>query len=64
MAAKRTFREVARHIIFDSSTIPSKLFDLGLIGAICASVLVVMLDSVAPLHKLYGGPLYVLEWFF
>ena len=64
MAAKRTFREVARHIIFDSSAIPSKLFDLCLIGAICASVLVVMLDSVAPLHKLYGESLYVLEWFF
>jgi len=64
MTARRTFKELARHIIFDSSTIPSKLFDLGLIGAICVSVLVVMLDSVASLHRAYGRELYLLEWFF
>jgi len=64
MAAKRTFKEVSRHIIFDSNTIPSKLFDLALIGAISLSVIVVMLDSVAPLHQSYGSELAFIEWCF
>jgi voltage-gated potassium channel len=64
MAEKRTFKDVARHIIFDSNTVPSKLFDLGLIGAITLSVLVVMLDSVEPLHQAYGRELLMLEWGF
>ncbi|MCF8217092.1 MAG: ion transporter [Chlorobium sp.] len=64
MAEKRTFKDVARHIIFDSNTVPSKLFDLALIGAITLSVLVVMLDSVEPFHRAYGMAFVMLEWGF
>ncbi|HEY5672079.1 MAG TPA: ion transporter [Malonomonas sp.] len=51
-------------IIFEADTPLGKLFDLVLIFSIIASVIVVMLDSVAVLQQRYGVLFYFLEWFF
>ena len=49
-------------IIFRHDTPPARNFDLLLIAAIIASVLVVMADSVADIHARYGYWLWVVEW--
>jgi voltage-gated potassium channel len=51
-------------IIFEADTRAGRLFDLVLIGAILASVAVVMLDSVAAIHAEWGPLFTVLEWGF
>ncbi|MDI5935866.1 ion transporter [Halomonas kalidii] len=51
-------------VIFESDTPLAKGFDIALIGVILASVLVVMLDSVAAWHQAYGDLFYWLEWGF
>lgn len=51
-------------IIFEADTAAGKAFDIILIFAILASVLIVMLDSVAELNTTYGGFFYKAEWFF
>ena len=51
-------------IIYRHDTPPSRNFDLVLIGAIVASVLVVMADSAAPFHARHADWLYPLEWAF
>ncbi|MFY0989474.1 ion transporter [Halomonas sp. C05BenzN] len=51
-------------VIFESDTPVAKGFDVALIGIILASVLVVMLDSVAAWHSDYGDLFYWLEWGF
>ncbi|MCB2213732.1 ion transporter [bacterium] len=51
-------------IIFGAETRAGKAFDLGLIASIVASVIAVMLDSVASIHNQYGFQLRVVEWFF
>jgi len=51
-------------IIFEADTPGGKLFDLGLIFSILLSVLVVMLDSVGPLHADYGELFLRIEWGF
>ena len=58
------FREKWRHIIFGTDTIEGQRFDKLLILCIIASVLLVMLDSVAALHKQYGEYIYIAEWGF
>lgn len=57
-------RETVRTVIFETHTPAGKAFDVGLIIAILASVLAVMLDSVAWIHERYGDFLYVVEWLF
>ncbi|WP_460457524.1 ion transporter [Arenimonas alkanexedens] len=52
------------HIIFHHDPGPSRRFDLLLIGAIIASVAVVILDSEAHLHARWGDLFYALEWGF
>ncbi len=52
------------HIIFDHDGRIERDFDIALIIAIIASVLVVMLDSVPSIKERWHGPLYVAEWFF
>jgi voltage-gated potassium channel len=61
---RSSWREQLYVIIFESDTPPGKLFDLLLIVAIAASVIVVMFDSVASIHARYGMLLRVLEWGF
>jgi voltage-gated potassium channel len=51
-------------IIFEADTRPGRAFDVALIGLILASVVVVVLDSVASIHASWGDLLEVLEWFF
>lgn len=58
------FRERCRRIIFHSSRFEEKLFDVLLILAIVASVVVVMLESVGSIRLGYGGLLYGMEWGF
>ncbi|HOW46571.1 MAG TPA: ion transporter [Rubrivivax sp.] len=51
-------------VIFEADTAAGRAFDLALIGAIVASVAVVVADSVASLHARFGTLFYVLEWCF
>lgn len=52
------------HTIFEHDTPGAKLFDIALILAILASVLVTMLDSVQPLREQHGTLFLALEWSF
>lgn len=53
------------HVIIDGTDTPmGKLFDVALLVAVLASVLVVMLDSVLLIHMQYETLLNYLEWFF
>lgn len=60
----RSWRVRAHEIIFEADTPVGKAFDVGLIFAILASVLVVMLDSVAAFRAEHAALLYRLEWIF
>ncbi len=51
-------------IIFEAETRSGRLFDLTLLGAILASVLVVMLDSLPSVSGRAGTLFTVLEWLF
>ena len=51
-------------VIFDHDTRAGRLFDVLLIVAILASVLVIMLESVASVREGYGPLLRGAEWFF
>lgn len=59
-----TLREKLNVIIFGSDTPAGRLFDLVLIGIILASVIAVMLDSVAVINVRYGTLLFYVEWGF
>lgn len=51
-------------IIFEADTPAGKMFDLLLQACILASVLIVMLDSVASFQQRYGEIFYIAEWVF
>ena len=51
-------------IIYRTDTPPSRRFDLLLVYAIVASVLVVVLDSVQRIHAAWASWFYVVEWGF
>jgi len=57
-------RDTVRTVIFEAHTPAGRAFDVGLIIAILASVLAVMLDSVAWIHERFGGVLLAIEWGF
>lgn len=59
-----SIREKWRHIIFGTDTRAGVIFDQLLIVAIIASVVAVMLDSIAPVRARWGAELYAVEWFF
>ncbi len=59
-----SLRDRIRIIIFEAGTPAGKAFDVALIVTILASVLAVMLDSVAWVHERYGHVLYFFEWAF
>jgi len=61
---KQTLKQRLYTIIYDSHTPAGRLFDLVLIAAILASVLVVMLDSVEAINQAHGEKLLALEWVF
>lgn len=56
-----SFKNKLYHIVFEADTTMGKLFDIILIAAIIASIIVVILDSVAELHAEYGLLFYYLE---
>ena len=49
-------------IIFEADTREVKVFDISLIILILISILLVMFDSVAPIHERFSIPLRVAEW--
>jgi voltage-gated potassium channel len=61
---RAAWRERLYTIIFEHDTPAGRLFDVVLIAAIVASVLVVTLDSVAPLRARHGATFFALEWLF
>ena len=52
------FKENVKSIIFGTTTIYGKLFDIVLIGSIIISVIIVMLDSVSAYHATHGNLFY------
>jgi len=58
------FKHQIHEIIFEADSKPGKIFDIVLILCIMASVLVVMLDSVASLQDRYGKLFLLVEWSF
>lgn len=63
-AAREGWRRRGFDIVFGTDTRAGRVFDIVLMVAIVASVLVTMLDSVASLHASCGGLLRTLEWLF
>jgi voltage-gated potassium channel len=59
-----TLRGRLHEIIFESDTPAGRMFDLTLLVVIIASVIVVMLESVASVRARYGPELRILEWAF
>lgn len=57
-------RRWLHQIIFQSDTRTGRVFDLALIWLIVASVLVVLLESVASIRGRHGPALHALEWAF
>ena len=51
-------------VIYESNTLAGKTFDIALLVCILASILIVMLDSIAAYHIKWGSRFYVLEWVF
>src|SRR5262245_55203955 len=49
-------------IIFESDTPAGRAFDIGLLVAILASVVAVILESVAAVRREYGATLRAVEW--
>ena len=60
----RGWRRVAYEVIFESDTPAGKWFDILLIVSIVANVVVIMLDSVQPIHAEHRKLLYGLAWLF
>jgi voltage-gated potassium channel len=58
------WREKIHEIIFEADTRAGKLFDILLLVFILLSLVVVMLDSVVPIHNQYLTELFAIEWFF
>ncbi|MDP2361472.1 MAG: ion transporter [bacterium] len=63
-AQRKPWRRTLHTVIFGHDTRAGRAFDLVLIASILASVLVIMLDSVATVHDRWGSILVALEWAF
>lgn len=59
-----SWQQTLHTVIFEADTPGGKLFDVLLIVSILASVLAVMLDTVASLHERWGQVFDVAEWVF
>jgi voltage-gated potassium channel len=63
MRAKRGLtREWLHEVIFEADTPAGKAFDVALLVGIAASVLAVLLESIAAIRHSYGGLLRGIEW--
>ncbi|WP_131539346.1 ion transporter [Pedobacter nototheniae] len=60
----KDWRFKLHEVIYESNTPAGKAFDVGLLIAILASIVVVMLDSVVHIHQQYGKLFSHLEWIF
>jgi voltage-gated potassium channel len=60
----KPWRARLHEIIYESNTPAGKAFDVSLLFAIVASILIVMFDSVEEWHDRYGVLFGVLEWAF
>ena len=49
------FRKRLHEFVFEADTIAGRLFDIVLLALIVISVIVVILESIEPLHKRYGA---------
>jgi voltage-gated potassium channel len=58
------WRERCYRIIFRHDTAAGRIFDIALIAAILTSVMVALLDSVAPWHQRHGSLFLRIEWGF
>jgi len=58
------WRNKVREIVFETDTVPGRVFDVILIVSIVISVIAVMADSVRSIRMTYGTELYAIEWFF
>ena len=58
------WRARTHEVIFEAETPAGKLFDVLLIAAIVASIVVVMLESVGSIRASHHDVLYAAEWFF
>jgi voltage-gated potassium channel len=58
------WRDHLYKVIFEAETPTGKAFDVGLLIAITASVVIVMLDSVESIHTEYRAAFDVIEWIF
>jgi voltage-gated potassium channel len=63
-SSRAAWRNTLYRIIFEADTPAGKAFDIVLVVSIVASVLAVMLDSVASIHAQWGETLFLLEWLF
>jgi len=64
MVDEKGRKEKWRRIIFEAETPAGRFFDVTILWLIVASVIVVMLESVAAIEAKVGGGLYFLEWIF
>ncbi len=58
------WRGLLHEVIFEADTPAGKAFDVGLLVAICASLVAVSLESVPSVNARYGRELVMVEWFF
>jgi voltage-gated potassium channel len=58
------WRERLHEVIYESNTTAGKVFDVSLLVLILASMLIVVLDSIAAWRKDYGHIFNILEWIF
>ncbi|UCE85974.1 MAG: ion transporter, partial [Deltaproteobacteria bacterium] len=63
-APRAPWREALRRIIFEAETPEGKAFDVALLWVILASIVAVMLESVASVRSVYGPALRAAEWGF
>ncbi|HYH47748.1 MAG TPA: ion transporter [Thermoanaerobaculia bacterium] len=58
------WRQHLHQVVFEADTPAGRAFDLGLLVCILASVLAVLLESVASIRQAYGAALRAAEWIF
>jgi voltage-gated potassium channel len=56
------WREKVHEVIYEADTPAGKWFDIILLGVIIFSLILVMLDSVKPIHEAHPTFFYVSEW--
>jgi voltage-gated potassium channel len=62
--ASRGWRNRSFVVVFGYDTLAGRVFDVGLILAILASVVIALADSIVPVHARYGRIFYAVEWGF